>query len=47
MGCFDGAEECEFFGTYILKYLKDTLQHHSVGLYRDDCLAIVKGLSSP
>ena len=33
MGCFDGAEVCKLVGTYILNHLKDTFQHHSVGLY--------------
>ena len=45
MGCFDGAEVCELVSTCILNQLKDTLQHHSVGLYRDDGLVAVKGLS--
>ena len=45
MGCFDEAEVCELVGTYILNQLKNTFQHHSVGLYRDDALAVVKGLS--
>ena len=47
MGCFDGAEVCELVGTYILNQLKGTFQHHLVGLYRDDGLAAVKGLSGP
>ena len=47
MGCFDGAEVCKLVGTYILNHLKDTFQHHSVGLYWDDGLAVVKGLSGP
>ena len=38
---------CELVGTYILNQLKDTFQHHSAGLYRDDGLAVVKGLSGP
>ena len=46
MGCFDGAEVCELVGTYILNHLKDTFQHHRVGLYRD-ALVVVKGLSGP
>ena len=44
MGCFDGEEVCELVGTYILNQLKDTFQHYSVGLYRDDGLAVVNGL---
>ena len=38
---------CKFTGTYILNQLKDTFQHHSVGLYRDDGIAVVKGFSGP
>ena len=47
IGCFDGTEACEIVGTYILNQLRDTFQHHSVGIYRDDGLAVVKGLSGP
>ena len=47
MGCFDGAEVCKLVGTYILNQFKDTCQDHSIGLYRDDGLAVVKGLSGP
>ena len=47
MGCFDGTEVCEIVGTFILNQLRDTFQHHSVGIYRDDGLAVVKGLSGP
>ena len=38
---------CELVGTYILNQLKDTFQHHSVVLYRDDGPAVVKDLSGP
>ena len=47
MGCFDDAEVCELVGSYILQQLKQTFEHQSVGLYRDDRLAILKGLSGP
>ena len=47
MGCFDVVEVCELVGTCILNQLKDTFQDHSVGIYRDDGLAVVKGLSGP
>ena len=47
MDCFDGAEVCELIDTYILNKLKDTFQDHSVGLHRDDGLAVVKSLSGP
>ena len=45
MACFDGAEVLELVGTYILNQLKDIFEQHSVGVYRDDDLAVVKGLS--
>ena len=45
MACFDGAEVLELVGTYILNQIKDTFAQHSVGVYRDDDLAVVKGLS--
>ena len=47
MGCFDGAEVCKLVGSFILNQLKDTFQHHSVELYRDDGFAVVEGLSGP
>ena len=40
---FDGAEVCELFGSYILQQLSQLFEHHQVGLYRDDGLAILKG----
>ena len=44
---FDGAETCELIGSYILEQLSQLFKHHSVGLYRDDGLAILKELSDP
>ena len=44
---FDGAEVDELVGSYILQQLSQLFEHHSVGLYRDDGLAILKGLSGP
>ena len=44
MGCFDDAEVCELVGSCILQQLSQLFEHHSVGLYRDDGLAILKGL---
>ena len=43
MGCFDMGEVCKLVGTYIPNQFKDTFQH----CYRDDGLAVVKGLSGP
>ena len=45
--CFDGTEVCELVGSYILQQLSQLLKHQSVGLYRDDGIAILKGLSGP
>ena len=47
MGCFDGAEVCELVETFILNKLKNVFQKNTFGLYRDDGLAVIKGLSSP
>ena len=47
MGCFDGAEVCELVGTFILNRLKNVFQNNRFGLYRDDGLAVIKGLSGP
>ena len=45
MGCFDGAEVCELVGTFIVNKLKNVFQNITFGLYRDDGLAVIKGLS--
>ena len=42
MGAYDGAEVCELVGIYILYALGKKLKLHSVGLYRDDDLAILE-----
>ena len=47
ISCFDGAEECELFGSYILQQLSQFFERHSVGLYGDDDPAILKGLLGP
>ena len=47
MGCFDGAEVCELVGTFIFNKLKNVFQNSTFGLYRDDGLAVIKGLSGP
>ena len=47
ISCFDGAEECELFGSYILEQLSQFFERHSVGLYGDDDPAILKGLLGP
>ena len=47
MGCFDKAEVCELVGTFILNKSKNVFQNNTFGLYRDDGLAVTKGLSGP
>ena len=47
MGYFDGAEVCELVGTFILNKLKNVFQNNTFGLYRDDRLVVIKGLSDP
>ena len=47
MGSFDGAEVCELVGLYLLHKMTSGKQAifklAQVGLYRDDCLAVIKG----
>ena len=40
MGCFDGAELCEFIGMYLLSQLCTIISKNDCGLYRDDGLMI-------
>ena len=47
MVCFDGGEVCELVGSYIVQQFSQLSEHQSVGLHRDDGLAILKGLSGP
>ena len=47
MGCFDGTEVCELVGTFILSKLKNVFQNNRFGLYRDDGLVVIRGLSGP
>ena len=46
-GSFDGAEVCELVGLFLLNQLKDLVVNGSVGLYRDDGLAVVHSYSGP
>ena len=47
MGSYDGAEACELVVCYLLTQLnKDISQKITLGLYRDDGLAAVKGTPS-
>jgi hypothetical protein len=45
MGAYDGAEVCELVGLFVLQDLQSKLKAFSVGLYRDDGLAVFKGFS--
>ena len=45
MGSFDGSEICELVGRYLLNQLSIILPVESFGLYRDDSLAILSGIS--
>ena len=44
-GSFDGAEICELIGLYILHKLNEVVKNGSVGLYRDDGLAVIHKFS--
>ena len=46
-GSFDGSEICEHMGLYLLNQLKDIVRNGSVGVYRDDGLAVVRKYSGP
>ena len=46
-GQLDGAEVCEFVGLFILNGLSKEYGKESIGLYRDDGLAIFKNISGP
>ena len=47
MGYYDGAEVCEVIGSYLLKKVSNIVDKKSIGLYRDDGLAILQNLSGP
>ena len=42
MGSFDGAEVCQLVGAFLTKRLADMYDPASVGLYRDDGLAVLR-----
>ena len=46
-GCFDGAEVCELVGLYFLHKLEHLFTSGSIGLYRDDGLAVCHNFSGP
>ena len=45
MGSFDGAEVCQLVGAFLLTKLAAFVDPASIGLYRDDGLATLKGAS--
>ena len=47
MGSHDGAEICEFVGLYLLDKLSTIIKKDSVGLYRDDGLAVIENANGP
>ena len=47
MGSFDGAEICELVGLYLLDKLSIILEKESIGLYRDDGLAVINNANGP
>ena len=46
MGSHDGAEICELVGLFILNHLSKKFGKESIGLYRDDGLAVIKSKSA-
>ena len=47
VGCYDGAEDCELVGIYILNKLSNIINKDSIELYRDDGLGVFESLSGP
>ena len=45
MGSYDGAEICELVGMFALTQLPARYKKRNVGLYRDDGLAVFKGVT--
>ena len=45
MGAYHGAEICEIVGLFLLNNLANKLEKNSVGLYRDDGLALFKNIN--
>ena len=44
---YDGAEECELVGRYMVNLLSKKYSKNNFGLYRDDELAVLKNKSGP
>ena len=45
MGSYDGAAICELVGLFALSQLPEWYDRDSIGLYRDDGLAVLRVLS--
>ena len=45
MGSYDGAEICELVGIYILTRLATIIKKSNCGLYRHDCLVILRNVN--
>ena len=45
MVAYDGAEVCENVGLFLLNNLANKFEKNSVGLYRDDGLALFKNIN--
>ena len=45
MGSYDGAEVCELVGIFALSHLPERYDRNSIGLYRDDGLAVFRDVS--
>ena len=45
MGAYGGAEVCEIVGLFLLNNLANKFDKNSVGLYRDDGLALFKNVN--
>ena len=47
MGSYDGAEICELVGIFMLSELSGIIDKADIGLYRDDGLGVMRGISKP
>ena len=45
MGSYDGVEVCELIGIFALAHLTKQIKKGDVGLYRDNGLAVLRGMS--
>ena len=45
VGSYDGAEVCELVGIFVLSHFPEQYDRNSIGLYRDDRLAVFRDIS--